>query len=621
MTERLRELLSDGAYKKINALENRKVIAILEDTIRLCQPAKVTVLNDSPEDIDYIRQLALNTGEEHPLSIKGHTVHFDSYRDQARDKNNTRVLRAAGVKLGKHINAIDREEGLREIYGLMDGIMQGKEMLVCFFCLGPQKSRFSIPALQITDSAYVAHSEELLYRQGYHEFLRLKGSRDFFYFIHSAGELDEQGKTKNDHLRRIFIDLQGNRVLSINNQYAGNSLGLKKLALRLAINKASYEDWLTEHMFIMGIHPPERARTTYFTGAFPSACGKTSTAMIPGQTIVGDDIAYLRIWDDESCHAVNIESGIFGIITDVNPVDDPLIYECLTTPRELIFSNILANNGTPYWLGMGRELPDSGINHYGSYKKGQRDQAGNLISPAHKNARYTIRISELDNVDPEVDNPDGVRIDGIIYGGRDSDTNVPICQSLSWEHGVFIGACLESETTAATLGREGVRKHSPMANLDFIVVPLHRYIRNHLEFGRRLQRKPLIFSTNYFLKDKTGNYLQDKLDKKIWILWAEGRVHNEFNAIESPVGYIPHYNDLKNLFKTVLKKIFTPDLYREVFAIRIKRLLEKLDRMEKIYNNGQFPQEFISMFHLQRDRLMNARNHFDSDIIYPDMLV
>ncbi|HDP66967.1 MAG TPA: phosphoenolpyruvate carboxykinase (GTP) [Candidatus Marinimicrobia bacterium] len=621
MTKRLRELLSDGAYKKINALENRKVIAILEDTIRLCQPAKVTVLSDSPEDIDYIRQLALNTGEEHPLSIKGHTVHFDSYRDQARDKNNTRVLRVAGVKLGKHINAIDREEGLREIYGLMDGIMQGKEMLVCFFCLGPQKSRFSISALQITDSAYVAHSEELLYRQGYQEFLRLKGGHDFFYFIHSAGELDKQGKTKNDHLRRIFIDLEENRVLSINNQYAGNSLGLKKLALRLAINKASYEDWLTEHMFIMGIHPPERARTTYFTGAFPSACGKTSTAMIPGQTIVGDDIAYLRIWDDKSCHAVNIESGIFGIISDVNPVDDPLIYECLTTPRELIFSNVLVNSGTPYWLGMGRELPDSGINHYGSYKKGQRDQAGNLISPAHKNARYTIRISELDNVDPEVDNPDGVRIDGIIYGGRDSDTNVPICQSLSWEHGVFIGACLESETTAATLGKEGVRKHSPMANLDFIVVPLHRYIRNHLEFGRRLQRKPLIFSTNYFLKDKTGNYLLDKLDKKIWILWAEGRVHNEFDAIESPVGYIPHYNDLKNLFKTVLKKTFTPDLYREVFAIRIKRLLEKLDRMEKIYNNGQFPQEFIFMFHLQRDRLMNARNHFDSDIIYPDMLV
>lgn len=343
--------------------------------------------------------------------------------------------------------------------------------------------------------------------------------------------------------------------------------------------------------------------------------------MIPGQTIVGDDIAYLRIWDDKSCHAVNIESGIFGIITDVNPVDDPLIYGCLTTPRELIFSNILVNNGIPYWLGMGRELPDSGINHYGSYKKGQEDQSGDLIPPAHKNARYTIRISELDNVDPEVDNPDGVRIDGIIYGGRDSDTNVPICQSLSWEHGVFIGACLESETTAATLGKEGVRKHSPMANLDFIVVPLHRYIRSHLEFGRRLQRKPLIFSTNYFLKDKAGNYLLDKLDKQIWILWAEGRVHNEFDAIESPVGYIPHYDDLKNLFKTVLKKTFTPDLYREVFAIRIKRLLEKLDRMEKIYNNGQFPQEFISMFHLQRDRLMNARNHFDSDIIYPDMLV
>lgn len=621
MTDHLRRFLDDTALAKIMALNNQYVTDILEWTIRLCKPDKVTVISDEPEDIEYVRQLAVRNGEEIPLAIEGHTVHFDNYRDQARDKNNTRVLLPAGKRLSKHINTIDRDEGLKEIYGLMDGIMQGKEMLVRFFCLGPQNSRFSIPALQITDSAYVAHSEDLLYRQGYREFIKLKGRPDFFHFIHSAGELDEQGHSKNDRLRRIYIDLEENRVLSVNNQYAGNSLGLKKLALRLAINKANHEDWLTEHMFIMGVHPPEKQRTTYFTGAYPSACGKTSTAMIPGQTIVGDDIAYLRVWDDGSCHAVNIESGIFGIITDVNPVDDPLIYHCLTTPRELIFSNVLVNNGKPYWIGMGQEAPETGLNHWGQYERGKKDEDGNEIPLAHKNARYTIRLSGLDNADPEIDNPDGVRIDGIIYGGRDSDTNVPVCQSLDWDHGVFLGACLESETTAATLGQEGVRKHSPMANLDFVVVPLRRYIQNHLEFGRRLKKKPLIFSTNYFLKDAAGNYLTDKVDKKVWILWAEGRTHGEFQAIKTPVGYIPLYSDLKILFENVLNKSFTPELYRRLFAIRIEKLLEKLSRIEEIYDEEQLPQQFTDVFLAQKLRLISAREKYKTEILYPEMLL
>ena len=177
--------------------------------------------------------------------------------------------------------------------------MRNHECIVRFFCLGPKNSDFSILALQLTDSFYVGHSEDLLYRPGYEEFKRLDGTENFFYFIHSTGELaGEPPVTKNLDNRRIYIDLQEKRVLSVNNMYAGNSLGLKKLALRLAIFKANNEDWLTEHMFIMGIKPEGKNRISYFTGAFPSACGKTSTAMVPGQTIVGDDIAYLREWDD-----------------------------------------------------------------------------------------------------------------------------------------------------------------------------------------------------------------------------------------------------------------------------------------------------------------------------------
>ena len=480
----IKQKMNENSFAKLKNLNNDALIDFVTKYVELCNPDTVYVCDDSVEDRTYIRNRSIELGEEQKLATEGHTIHFDGPKDQARDKANTRYLVREGVNLGEKLNTKNYQEGYDEVHEYFKNSMVGKQVYVRFFCLGPVNSEFSLSCVQITDSAYVAHSEDLLYRSGYSEFIKLKGRRDFFHFVHSAGPLDKGGHSVNHKLRRIYIDLEKDRVLSINNQYAGNSLGLKKLALRLAIHKANHEDWLTEHMFIMGVHPEGKERTSYFTGAFPSACGKTSTAMIPGQTIVGDDIAYLRVWDDGSCHAVNIESGIFGIITDVNPIDDPLIYDCLTTPRELIFSNVLVNNGKPFWLGMGQELPSSGINHWGRYQKGMKDEDGNEIPPAHKNARYTIRIDELDNVDPEIHNPDGVRIDGIIYGGRDSDTNVPICQSLDWDHGVFLGACLESETTAATLGREGVRKHSPMANLDFVVVPLHQYIHNHLEYGK-----------------------------------------------------------------------------------------------------------------------------------------
>jgi len=466
------KILSEENVKKIKELNNQHVEKIVEEFIALCKPAKVTVITDSDEDIKYVRELALKNKEERKLAMPGHTIHYDGYNDQARDKNNTRILVTPDLKLSKVINTKEREEGLKEVLEIMEGVMEGKEALVRFFCLGPRNSKFSLSALQITDSSYVAHSEDILYRTGYEQFKTLNGSDDFFYLLHSAGELNEKGNSKNIDKRRIYVDVTQKRVFTVNNQYAGNSLGLKKLALRLAIYKANNEDWLTEHMFIMGVTPEDKDRVTYFTGAFPSACGKTSTAMIPGQQIVGDDMAYIRKGDDGLPYSVNIEQGIFGIIEDVNPIDDPVIYKTLTSERELIFSNILIKDDKPYWLGMGKELPEDGYNHSGDWKKGNKDAKGNEIFAAHKNARYTVRISELENADSRLNDPDGVPVSGIIYGGRDSHTSVPVYQSFDWEHGVFIGATIESETTAATLGAAGVRKSSPMANLDFLVVPL-----------------------------------------------------------------------------------------------------------------------------------------------------
>ncbi|MBR9698987.1 phosphoenolpyruvate carboxykinase (GTP) [Candidatus Woesearchaeota archaeon] len=595
--------------EKLASLKNKKVEKILDEYITLLKPASVTILNDSEKDQEYIKQLAVKNNEEKPLKMEGHTIHYDSPKDQGRDLVNTRVLVKPGVQLGKAIKTTDREEGLKEVFEIMDGIMEGKEMLVKFYCLGPHNSKFSLPAMQITDSAYVLHSEDILYRQGFDMFKELD---DFFLFVHSAGKL-ENGVCVDIDKRRVYMDLDEERVFTVNNQYAGNSVGLKKLALRLAISKANKEDWLCEHMFLMGAK--RKGRITYFTGAFPSACGKTSTAMIPGQSIIGDDIAYIRPDEEGYARGVNVEQGIFGIIADVNPKDDPLIYKTLTSPREIIFSNVLVQEDIPYWLNMGKDLPSEGTNFIGKWKKGMTVD-GKEVLAAHKNARFCLRISELENVDENLHNPEGVRIRGFIYGGRDSDTNPPLLQSLSWAHGVYIGASVESETTAAALGKEGVRKHNPMSNVEFLVVPLGVYIENHLKFGEGLDVPPLIFSTNYFLKED-GEFLNAKTDKKVWLMWMEGRVHEEFGALETPIGFIPKYEDLKKLFEMVFSKAYTKNNYEEQFSIKTGKLLERLDRIEEIYKvEEDIPQMFHDHLEQQRERLKDAQKKL-GDVISP----
>lgn len=622
------EVIDKVNLEKLEALSNKQVLKIVNEFVTLCKPSKVIVITDSKEDIDYVRNRAIGLGEEIKLNLKGHTVHYDGFftmnnHDQARDKGNTQVLVTKGEEDSyPWINTMEREKGLKEIMHIMDGCMKGHECVIRFFCLGPKNSKFSILALQLTDSFYVAHSEDLLYRAGYEEFKKFNGSDDFFYFIHSSGELTGMPPvTKNLDKRRIYIDLKEGRVLSVNNQYAGNSLGLKKLALRLAIYKANNEDWLTEHYFIMGVHPKGKNRTSFFCGAFPSACGKTSTAMLPGQTVVGDDIAYLRVWEDGYAHTVNIERGIFGIIKDVNAKDDPVIFDALTTPRETIFSNVLVNDQTPYWIGDGRATPDEGLNFSGNWSKGKKDKDGREIPHAHPNARYTLRIEELNNADPNLHNPDGVPVHGIFYGGRDSDTMPPVIESLDWEHGVFIGASIESETTSATLGDEGVRTQQPMANLDFMVVPLGKYIENHEKFGSKLDHCPKVFATNYFLKNKEGKYLNGILDKLVWVIWAEGRSNNDFEAIKTPIGYIPEYLDLKTLFKQYLDKEYTEEDYIEQFSIKPKKLVDKLDRIETMYKKEKnVPQFFWKILENQRTELIGLYNEYKMEEISPIIL-
>ena len=609
----LRKKVTGEGYRRLTAIDNPRMHEFVADAIELTQPDSVLVLGDSDADQRMIREMARQGGGEHPLAMQGHTYHFDGINDQGRDKEVTRYLLPKGMSLGESLNSMDKSAGIEEIRSLLRGTMKGRQMLVCFLSLGPTDSEFSIPCIQITDCPYVVHSEYILYRPGYEQFKKAGRDSGFFKFIHSQGELENE-VSKNPVKKRIYIDLEDNQVYSVNTQYAGNTVGLKKLALRLAIQKADREGWLAEHMFIMGVHGP-KGRVTYFNGAFPSACGKTSTAMIPGQTIIGDDIAYMRKRDGVMWTA-NVERGIFGIIEDVNPANDPVIYQAITTPGEVIYGNVLIAAGRPYWTGMGCEIPQKGVNFQGEWFKGKTGADGKPIPPSHKNARYTVSISALANRDPLADEPAGVPLGGIVYGGRDSDTLVPVEQAFDWTEGIIAkGASLESETTAATLGQQGVRSFNIMSNQDFVSIPLGRYIQNNLDFARGVKKPPLIFSVNYFLRDENGKYLNGILDKMVWMIWAELRVHGDVKALRTPTGFIPRHEDLARLFKERLGKTYTEADYVREFTVRIPNLLAKYDRVEKIYRTQvpDTPQIVYDTFAAIRRRLNDARaKHGDS---------
>jgi len=321
--EALGRVMSGEMLGRLARIRDPELHRWIYEVVSIAEPASVYVVSGSVEDLEYVRRASLERGEEVATRFPRHTVHFDGPLDLARDRRNTRILLSGGVSVPL-LNTYDRDAGVKEVLGIARGIMRGREMFVSFYCFGPPGSDFTLYAVQVTDSAYVIHSENILYRLCYDEFVRRAPGIRYARFFHSSGERDENGWSKNVDKRRIFIDLEGNTVYSVNTQYAGNSIGLKKLMLRLCINQGYMEGWLCEHMFIAGVRGPG-GRITYFTGAFPAGCGKTST-VFASDTVVGDDLAMIRAVDGVA-RGVNPEVGLFGIIDGVNPVDEPDIYE------------------------------------------------------------------------------------------------------------------------------------------------------------------------------------------------------------------------------------------------------------------------------------------------------
>lgn len=617
----LKKLMSTESYAKLTKLNNEKVMEFIGFFAEHCEPESIYICTDSETDKQYVRNKALALGEEKTLHNSKQTIHWDSYKDQARDKISTKYLvQEENLESMKALNSIEYEQGYKEIMEISKGVMKGKPAVVLFFSEGPTESPFTIPCIQFTDSWYVAHSEYILYRSAYSHFLKMPESEkgNFFRFIHSAGQLDESNNSVNIDKRRIYMDTQNNIVYSMNNQYAGNSIGLKKHSMRLAINKAGKEGWLCEHMFVMAALNEDKNRKTYFCGAYPSACGKTSTAMIPGERIVGDDIAYFRNINGEF-RAVNVENGMFGIIKDVNGKDDPVIFENLMKNQEIIFSNVLMGpDKKPYWLGMGVEAPKEGNNHFGEWHEGVKDSDGNSVGVAHGNARYTMRLDYLDNIDKEgFESKDGVKVEGILYGGRDSDTTVPVEESPSWKDGILLKACtLESETTSATLGAEGVRKPSPMACLDFVSYPLGQYTMNNIKFGESVNNTPKIFSNNYFMRGADGKFVTSKLAKKAWLHWAEGRIHGEYDVYDTPTGKIPLYKDVAELFKKHLNEDFTEETYTYLFTFRCTKWIEKVERTKAFFAkmDPNTPKEIFDYWDATIEKIKAAKEKYGNEI-------
>jgi phosphoenolpyruvate carboxykinase (GTP) len=608
---------SQDDYNKLSAIDNTEVHRAIYESAEICNPDTIFICSDTPDEVAHIRNMAIVTGEESAaLVTPGHTFHFDGPHDQGRDRQVTKLLVPRGESLNDALNQIEREEGITEVHGLCKDSMKGRTMIVRFLTLGPADSVFTIYCLECTDSWYVAHSVDLLYRKGYEAFRRAGPGTEFFNTLHSAGKLNENMVSVNYQKKRIYIDYSTNTVYSINNQYAGNSIGFKKLALRLAIRKAHQEGWLAEHFMIMGVRGPGE-RKTYIAGAFPSACGKTSTAMLPGETILADDIGYVRNIDG-ACRAVNIECGIFGIIQDINPKDDPLIHEILANPGEIIFTNILVKDAMPWWLGMDVELPKEGKNYTGDWFEGKTDEKGEKVPPAHKNARYTVALDVLANCDPELENPAGVVLGGILYGGRDYRAYVPVQQGFDWEHGIVAyGAALETETTFATIEAEGKHEINIMSIQDFISIPLGQYLHNYLQFGKKLDKVPLVFGVNYFLRDlKSGQFLNEHQDKHVWVKWMELRIYNNVEAVKTPTGWIPKYDDLQPLFRQVLNKDYSREDYIKQFTIRVQENLAKLGRVEAFYREN-IPDVSSEVWHVlaeQRERLLKAQEKYGNYI-------
>jgi phosphoenolpyruvate carboxykinase (GTP) len=592
--------------EKLSRIGNEEALLKIANAISMTDPDRVFVNTGSEDDRRWVRIMSMAKGEEHPVAMKDHTIHFDLAQEQARIIDRTYYIVNEGENTSVLAQSTLRDEALEYVRTHMTGIGRGKTLLVGFFSRGPIGAKAAIPALEITTSTYVMHSADILYRHVYHRFdEEVQRAGLFFTNVHSEGPNRIQDLPR----ARVFMDRSWQTTYSMFCTYAGNTLLLKKGNHRFAVDLATYfrkEEELSEHMFITGITRDQR--TTFFAGAAPSGCGKTTTAMT-GTDFVGDDLAQLWIAEDGALRAINPEKGIFGIVRDVNRESDPYLMKALREEgAEVIWTNVLIDvHGVPYWLGNGEDLPQRGINFQGEWWAGKTDGNGRSIPLSHPNARCTVDCTEIKNYNQTAaEDPRGVEVRVITYSGRDSDTMPPVRVAQDPDHGVVIGASILSAATATEVGARGVRRQ-PWANEPFIPGPLADYMEAQFAFfnSDKLTRKPVMAGLNYFLTHEARGgegkgLLGEKRDVKAWLGWLERVAHGEVEAIQTPIGYIPRYEDLKPLFAEI-DKVYTKDLYDKQFALYVDNILARIELQEAAYReDAHVPAKLFAIYAEQR---------------------
>lgn len=620
--------LDSKHLSRIRMLTHPEILIKIANAIAMCDPARVYINTGSETDRQFIRQLSLNKAEEAVLPMDGHTIHYDLKEEQGRIIDRTYYIANPEEKISSLANKILRDDALIEVKEKMVGIMSGATMVVGFYSRGPVGAAAANPALEITSSAYVSHSAEILYRNAFADFEKEVARLGHFYTnVHSEG-LNRPEDLPN---ARVFMDRSHRTTYSFNCTYAGNTLLLKKGNHRFSVDKAVYEGGgkeLAEHMFITGIDGPG-GRVTWVAGAAPSGCGKTTTAMA-GNHFVGDDLAQMWIDDSGGVRSINPECGIFGIVEDVNWEGDPMLMDRLRNPgSEVIWSNVLIDeNGIPHWTGNGEDLPIRGRNFQGPWKNGMTDAGGKATPISHPNARCTIASSALDNFSEMAEAPEGVETRVITYSGRDSDTMPPVWVAKNSDHGVVIGACIVSAATATEVGASGV-KRAPWANAPFIPGALGDYMKAQFDFfGSRAitdGKRPILAGLNYFLTQGSRGgsgkqLLGEKKDVKAWLGWLERRAHGDVEAIETPIGFLPLYEDLKTLFETLIDKPYPKNLYDRQFSLYVDNILSRIDLQIAAYAKEEnIPQQLFAVLKEQREGLVALKERF-GPIVTPAQL-
>ncbi len=532
--------------------KNPNVNKWVDEMISLCKPDKVVWIDGSEEQLDGLRAEAISTGEMIKLNeekLPGCLYHRTLPNDVARVEDRTFICSRKEEDAGPTNNWCDPKEMYAKLTPMYDGVMKGRTMYIIPYSMGPIGSPLAKVGVEVTDSIYVVLNMAIMTRMGAQAFKNLGDeSDDFVRGLHSKADVDPE--------KRYIVQFpEDNTIWSINSAYGGNVLlGKKCFALRIASFQGKNEGWMAEHMLILGIQKPN-GEIKYVTAAFPSACGKTNLAMLippEGYTkrgykvwTVGDDIAWLKPGPDGRLYAINPENGFFGVAPGTNEKSN---YNALaSTKRNTIFTNVAINNDdmTVWWEKLDKNPPVNATEWKGEKVNGpEYVAAGNKL--AHPNSRFTAPAENCPCISPEFNNPQGVPISAIIFGGRRAKTAPLVYQSFNWQHGTFVGSIMASETTAAATGAVGVVRRDPMAMLPFCGYHMGDYWAHWLEMGKVLGDKaPKIFNVNWFRTDDNGDFIWPGYGDNMRVLdWIIDRCEGTVDAVETPIGYEPKPEDI-----------------------------------------------------------------------------